>query len=131
MAKALVTMGATSEKVDIPAFARDLEKLFTSIEELDTRLVVTAGPPVSSERPISVQANVAVDEQQMSKLVVDIVRVGETHGLKFPREFGLLLKQLLYFDRYVRILAPELQILSDARVTGLKGTRPGINFNTR
>jgi len=28
------------------------------------------------------------------------VRVGETHGVKFPREFGLLLKQLLYFDRY-------------------------------
>jgi aarF domain-containing kinase len=38
------------------------------------------------------------------------VRVGETHGIKFPREFGLLLKQVLYFDRYVRLLAPGLQV---------------------
>lgn len=44
------------------------------------------------------------------------VRVGETYGLKFPREFGLLLKQLLYFDRYLRLLAPELQVFSDDRV---------------
>lgn len=44
------------------------------------------------------------------------VRVGETYGLKFPREFGLLLKQLLYFDRYLRLLAPDLQVFSDDRV---------------
>lgn len=115
MAKALVTMGATSERVDIPSFARDLEKLFTSIEQLDTRLVVTAAGPSN------VRANVSVDEQQMSKLVIDVVRVGEIHGLKFPREFGLLLKQLLYFDRYIRILAPELQLLNDARITAVRG----------
>lgn len=30
-------------------------------------------------------------------------RVSETHGLRFPREFGLLLKQLLYFDRYIQV----------------------------
>lgn len=32
------------------------------------------------------------------------------------REFGLLVKQVLYFDRYVRLLAPELQVLQDSRV---------------
>lgn len=32
------------------------------------------------------------------------------------REFGLLVKQVLYFDRYVRLLAPELQVLEDSRV---------------
>lgn len=33
------------------------------------------------------------------------------------REFGLLVKQVLYFDRYVRLLAPELQVMEDSRVT--------------
>ena len=33
-----------------------------------------------------------------------------------PREFGLLLKQALYFDRYQKLLAPSLDPLRDARV---------------
>jgi hypothetical protein len=31
-------------------------------------------------------------------------------------EFGLFVKQLLYFDRYTRILAPQLKVFDDARV---------------
>jgi aarF domain-containing kinase len=42
--------------------------------------------------------------------------VGDTHGIRFPREFGLLLKQLLYFDRYTQLLAPSLSVLNDDRV---------------
>lgn len=30
-----------------------------------------------------------------------MVQVGEQNGLRFPREFALLVKQLLYFDRQV------------------------------
>jgi len=32
-------------------------------------------------------------------------------------EFGLFIKQLLYFDRYTRILAPQLKVFDDARVS--------------
>jgi hypothetical protein len=35
---------------------------------------------------------------------------------RVPPDFSLLLKQSLYFDRYVRALAPGLQVLSDDRV---------------
>ena len=42
--------------------------------------------------------------------------MSENYGLKFPREFGLLLKQLLYFDRYTRLLAPSLNVLDDDRI---------------
>ena len=49
-------------------------------------------------------------------IALQIVQVGETHGIRFPREFGLLLKQLLYFDRYTRELAPSLSVLRDDRV---------------
>jgi len=44
------------------------------------------------------------------------IGVSENYGLRFPREFGLLLKQLLYFDRYTRLLAPSLNVLDDQRV---------------
>ena len=47
---------------------------------------------------------------------LQVVQVGDTHGIRFPREFGLLLKQLLYFDRYTQLLAPSLSVLNDDRV---------------
>ena len=45
-----------------------------------------------------------------------IVQVGNDHGIRFPRELGMLLKQLLYFDRYTRILAPQMSVLQDDRI---------------
>jgi aarF domain-containing kinase len=33
-----------------------------------------------------------------------------------PREFGLLVKQSLYFDRYLKILAPNVDVMNDSRV---------------
>ena len=47
---------------------------------------------------------------------LQIVQIGDIHGIRFPREFGLLLKQLLYFDRYTQLLAPSLSVLNDDRV---------------
>jgi aarF domain-containing kinase len=32
------------------------------------------------------------------------------------REFGLLIKQALYLDRYTRILAPDVDVLRDSRI---------------
>jgi hypothetical protein len=33
-----------------------------------------------------------------------------------PREFILILKQMLYFDRYAKLLAPRLNVFSDPRL---------------
>ena len=38
-------------------------------------------------------------------------------GIRFPREFALLVKQVLYFDRYTRLLAPGLDVLNDERLS--------------
>ncbi|XP_057442381.1 uncharacterized aarF domain-containing protein kinase At5g05200, chloroplastic [Lotus japonicus] len=113
MASALIQMGATDRDVNAKAFARDLAKVFSSIKELDTEIVVatTSGPATA------VAANIVVDERQMNALFLDVVRVSESYGLKFPREFALLLKQLLYFDRYTRLLAPNLNMLRDQRIS--------------
>ncbi|KAG0468035.1 hypothetical protein HPP92_017363 [Vanilla planifolia] len=116
MASALIGMGATKQNVDCKAFARDLEKIFASLQDLDTEIVVatsTRGP--NSQAAIA--ANVVVDERQMNALFLDVVRVSESYGLRFPREFALLMKQLLYFDRYTRLLAPNMNMLRDQRVT--------------
>lgn len=128
MASALIQMGATKQNVDTQAFARDLEKIFSSIQELDTEIVVATarGPNTNAT---AVAANVVVDERQMNALFLDLVRVSESYGLKFPREFALLLKQLLYFDRYTRLLAPNLDMLRDQRITVVSNRRGSSNAN--
>ena len=42
----------------------------------------------------SVSAQLSVDERETTQLALDIVQVAEKHGLRLPREFGLLLKQV-------------------------------------
>jgi len=51
------------------------------------------------------------------------VRVSESYGLRFPREFALLMKQLLYFDRYTRLLAPNMNMLQDQRISIVSNRR--------
>lgn len=115
MASALIDMGATGKDVDSKAFARDLEKIFLSIQDLDTEIIVAAARDTNTNAT-TVAANVAFDERQMNALFLDVVRVGESYGLKFPREFALLMKQLLYFDRYTRLLAPNMNMYRDQRI---------------
>ena len=58
-------------------------------------------------------------EDDVNHILMDMVKIGESHGLHFPREFALLLKQFLYFDRYVHILAPEMDVFMDERLNML------------
>merc|ERR1712151_678381 len=67
----------------------------------------------------SVQGSLDFDESEVTDVLLDIVDVTESNGLKLPREFGLLVKQSLYFDRYLKILAPNLDVMNDTRVSGL------------
>ncbi|RAL51336.1 hypothetical protein DM860_010838 [Cuscuta australis] len=115
MASALIDMGATGKAVDSKAFARDLENLFSSVQELDTKIIVAAAQDRKT-KATAVSANVVFEETQMNALFLDLVRVGESYGLRFPREFALLMKQILYFDRYTRLLAPNLNMLRDQRI---------------
>ena len=73
----------------------------------------------------SVAGSIAFDENEVTTVLLDIVDVTENNGLKLPREFGLLVKQSLYFDRYLKILAPNLDVAADARVVGLGGANDG------
>jgi aarF domain-containing kinase len=45
-----------------------------------------------------------------------IQRTATRHRVKMPKEFVLITKQLLYFDRYAKALAPNLNVFTDARL---------------
>ncbi|KAG6738633.1 hypothetical protein POTOM_058253 [Populus tomentosa] len=113
MASALIEMGATDKDVD----------------DLDTELIVATARDRTTNAT-AVSANVVVDERQMNALFLDVIRVSESYGLKFPREFALLMKQLLYFDRYTRLLAPNLNMLQDQRISIVsnRGSRSRNSF---
>jgi aarF domain-containing kinase len=53
-----------------------------------------------------------IDEADLNAMVLQIAGVARDNGLKIPREFALLIKQFLYFDRYAQILAPGMSVYS-------------------
>ena len=110
MAKSLVQLGVTGDDVDTDKFADDLRIIYASIPE-EPEVILTQEDGIDG-----VSATISFDQQEVSALVVKIVQVGDKYGVKLPREFGLLLKQVLYFDRYIRLLAPEMEVVNSERV---------------
>lgn len=109
VAEALVQMGATDTQVDIEKFSTEIREVFEKIINIQpTVTIATSGS--------SIDASVAIDEKEATELILEVVAVADRNGLKLPREFGLLLKQSLYFDRYQKLLAPDLDPLRDVRV---------------
>ncbi|SFR65369.1 Predicted unusual protein kinase regulating ubiquinone biosynthesis, AarF/ABC1/UbiB family [Marinobacter daqiaonensis] len=106
MADAMVRIGITRESVDVPALSRDLSQLYRNMDRM-----------VPDDSALHSHGDETEDE--VNNILMEVVRIGEDHGLHFPREFALLLKQFLYFDRYVHILAPEMDVFMDDRLTML------------
>ena len=115
MAQALCNMGATDETVDIEKFARDIEVVMQRMSSVQPDITIT------EMQNGAVGGNLNFDESEITNLLLEIVELTEDNGLKLPREFGLLVKQSLYFDRYLKILAPEIDVMNDARVSGIGG----------
>lgn len=103
MAESMAVIGMTKRKVDCAQLALDLEAIYGAATTVD---------------PMSIGAAMANDNE-INKLMLEIVGVGERHGIRFPRAFALLLKQMLYFDRYIRILAPDMNLFDDDRISFL------------
>lgn len=116
IADALVRIGATDADVDNEKFGNELREVIERITNMQANVVVSATPDGNM-----VAAQLNVDERETTELVLQIVAVAENNGLKLPREFGLLLKQSLYFDRYLKLLAPDLDPLRDERVSEAYG----------
>jgi len=104
IAGALSDMGFTKDGVDVEAFARDLQEVLDSVEAM---------PLDQVDGNLQVGS---VDETQLNRLVASFAKVADGYGIRFPREFALLLKQVLYFDRYTKLLAPDLDVMNDERM---------------
>ena len=88
---------------DLQAFARDLERVYTGMASLDSQVILTR-----SRDGGAVTAALGLDDAQINRLLLQIVQIGNDHGIRFPRELGMLLKQLLYFDRQAPAVRPVM-----------------------
>lgn len=99
LAKALMTIGMTSQTVDVKAFSQDLRALYYGLMEAEDADPYELPP-----------------DEFLKGFSLQLSDLASRHGIRFPREFTLLLKQILYFDRYIKLLAPGLDLLNDPRV---------------
>jgi hypothetical protein len=51
-------------------------------------------------------------------VLIDIVRIGTRYEVRLPRELVLVAKQMLYFERYAKLMAPDWNILNDPDLIG-------------
>ncbi|CAM9526641.1 unnamed protein product [Phaeothamnion confervicola] len=93
MAAALVAMGAADAEVNVAAFAADIERVYARLRALDPEVVVVATAGARGSGSGVAAAEVRLEQEAVTRLLLDVVAVAEDNGLKLPREFGLLLKQ--------------------------------------
>ncbi|OUY06920.1 ABC1 kinase family protein [Acinetobacter populi] len=106
MASNMLQMGMTDRDIDTNVLAQDLERLFSGVLLADPQQLLSTNPA------------------DLNDIMLDIVAVGERHGIRFPRDFALLFKQMLYFDRFMRVLAPYTDIYADNRLKMLHDIEP-------
>jgi ubiquinone biosynthesis protein len=94
VAKAIYEMGAVLNPQDLEESSRDIAEIVEPI----------LGKPLS--------------EISYGQVLVDIVRIGTRYEVRLPRELVLVAKQLLYFERYAKLMAPDWNILNDPDLIG-------------
>ncbi len=92
LAEVIVEMGGLLADVDIEAFAAGLKDAY--------------GPMLDT----------SFGDLNYAEMLPNIQRVATRHRMTMPKEFVLITKQMLYFDRYAKLLAPELNIFKDPRL---------------
>jgi len=92
LAEVMVEMGSATKAVDVELLAADVEKAYAPMRQLNFA------------------------EMKYIDLLPNILAMARRHQLRMPREFILIVKQVLYFDRYAKLLAPELNVFTDPRV---------------
>jgi predicted unusual protein kinase regulating ubiquinone biosynthesis (AarF/ABC1/UbiB family) len=93
LAEVMVAMGASTRgPIDTEAMAKDLADAY--------------GPMFESE----------LSAIKYADIIPTIMRTAVKHGTKLPRDFVLVVKQMVYFDRYAKLLAPKLNVFRDPRI---------------
>ncbi|MFT7580837.1 MAG: aarF domain-containing kinase [Myxococcota bacterium] len=89
LAAVMIEIGAVDEGLDEVAFVGDLERVYAPL----------------------IEKNLA--DIKYEEILPDVTEVSFRYGIRLPSEFLLILKQLLFFDRYAKLAAPNLNVFSD------------------
>ena len=93
LAEVMIEMGgAGGDKLDMDAFVKDLGETYSPLLKL------------------------SFAEVNYADFLPGIQRTATKHRVRMPKEFILITKQLLYFDRYAKALAPKLNVFTDPRL---------------
>lgn len=109
MAQAMIAMGAThhptqnqSDDAAINHLANDLARLLGK----------------GARTPLGGVAKDAKDNaSDLTLLMNELKQTARKHGIALPKDFALLTKQFLYFDRFIRTLAPDVALFDPERLT--------------
>lgn len=98
VANAMIDIGMTHDKgkVNVDKLADDLQYLLS--------------------QALPTQVDARTQANALHQLMAEFGEVGKRHGIHFPRDFALLTKQLLYFDRFMVTLAPDMDMFGDSRL---------------
>lgn len=94
LAEVIVEMGgaASTKNLDMDGFVKDLGETYSPLLKL------------------------SFAEVNYAEFLPGIQRTATKHRVQMPKEFILITKQLLYFDRYAKALAPKLNVFTDPRL---------------
>jgi aarF domain-containing kinase len=92
LAEIIVEMAGAPPKLDMDAFVKDLGETYSPLLKL------------------------SFAEVNYADFLPGIQRTATRHRMRMPNEFILITKQLLYFDRYAKSLAPKLNVFTDPRL---------------
>src|SRR5690606_21634999 len=94
VATSIYEMGAVLRPADLEQSARDIAEIVEPI----------LGRPLS--------------EISYGQVLIDSVRIGTRYEVRLPRDLVLVAKQMLYFERYAKLMAPDWAILNDPELIG-------------
>ena len=94
VAKSIYDLGAVLNPIDLDQASADIAEI--------------VGPILA--QPLS--------QISYGQVLIDIVRVGTRYEVRLPRELVLVAKQMLYFERYAKLMAPDWNILDDPELIG-------------
>ncbi|MCW5805049.1 MAG: AarF/ABC1/UbiB kinase family protein [Deltaproteobacteria bacterium] len=92
LAEIIVEMAGAPDSLDMDGFVKDLADTYSPL------LTLSFG------------------EVNYADFLPGIQRTATRHRMRMPNEFILITKQLLYFDRYAKALAPKLNVFTDPRL---------------
>jgi predicted unusual protein kinase regulating ubiquinone biosynthesis (AarF/ABC1/UbiB family) len=95
---------------------RDFKKLARAMLDMaGAKNVDEAGMAADLERQVAPLLD-PTKPAKYADMIPAITRSGLRYRVAMPRDFVLILKQMIYFDRYAKLLAPKLNIFADPRI---------------